>query len=169
MLLKRIYDDNLAQASYLIGCAATGEAIVIDPNRDVQQYVRAAEDEDLRITHVTETHIHADFVSVSRELAKITGAKLLLSSEGGPDWLYAFAGDDGATLVRDGDTTISSTYVRSCVDAGDVVAAARALGREHRVEGVVVRGDRERITARVRELDVLTTPDLIYPHWVGQR
>jgi hydroxyacylglutathione hydrolase len=104
MLLKRIYDDNLAQASYLIGCAATGEAIVIDPNRDVQQYVRAAEDEDLRITHVTETHIHADFVSGSRELAKITGAKLLLSSEGGPDWLYAFAEGDGATLVRDGDT-----------------------------------------------------------------
>jgi hydroxyacylglutathione hydrolase len=104
MLLKRMYDDNLAQASYLIGCAATGEAIVIDPNRDVQQYVRAAEDEDLRITHVSETHIHADFVSGSRELAKITGAKLLLSNEGGPDWLYAFAGDDGATLVRDGDT-----------------------------------------------------------------
>jgi riboflavin kinase/FMN adenylyltransferase len=47
----------------------------------------------------------------------------------------------GVPLVRDGDTTISSTYVRACVDAGDVVAAARALGREHRVEGVVVRGD----------------------------
>lgn len=104
MLLKRIYDDNLAQASYLIGCPATGEAIVIDPNRDVQQYIRAAEDEDLRITHVSETHIHADFVSGSRELAKLTGAKLLLSNEGGPDWLYAFAAEDGATLVRDGDT-----------------------------------------------------------------
>lgn len=104
MLLKRIYDDNLAQASYLIGCPATGEAIIVDANRDVQQYVRAAADDDLRITHVSETHIHADFVSGSRELAHITGAKLLLSDEGGPDWLYAFAKESGATLVHDGDT-----------------------------------------------------------------
>src|SRR5687767_1797702 len=104
MLLKRIYDDNLAQASYFIGCPATGEAIVIDANRDVQQYVRAAEDEGLRITHVSETHIHADFVSGSRELAHITGAKLLLSGEGGPDWQYAFAKEPGATLVHDGDS-----------------------------------------------------------------
>jgi len=48
----------------------------------------------------------------------------------------------GVPLLRDGDTTVSSTYVRSCIDAGDVVAAARALGRPHRVDGVVVRGDR---------------------------
>lgn len=103
MFLKRFYDDGLAQASYLIGCAATGEAIVIDPNRDVQQYVDAAAAEKLNITHVTETHIHADYVSGSRELAKRTGAKLYLSAEGGPDWQYAFAKQDGATLVRDGD------------------------------------------------------------------
>jgi len=103
MLLKRFYDNNLAQASYLIGCAATGEAVVFDANRDVEQYVRAANDEGLRITHVTETHIHADFVSGSRELATRTGAKLLLSGEGGPDWQYAFAAEDGATLLRDGD------------------------------------------------------------------
>jgi len=51
-------------------------------------------------------------------------------------------GTEGVPLLREGDTTISSTYVRSCVAAGDVAAAARALGREHRVDGVVVRGDR---------------------------
>lgn len=104
MLLKRIYDESLAQASYLIGCPATGEALVVDPNRDVAQYVKAAADEDLTITHVTETHIHADFVSGSRELAKVTGAELLLSDEGGPDWKYAFAKEADARLLHDGDT-----------------------------------------------------------------
>jgi hydroxyacylglutathione hydrolase len=103
VLLKRFYDEGLAQASYLIGCGATGEAIVIDANRDIAQYRAAASAEKLRITHVTETHIHADFVSGSRELATATGGKLHLSAEGGKDWQYAFAASDGATLVKDGD------------------------------------------------------------------
>lgn len=103
MLLKRFYDTNLAQASYLIGCAATGDAIVIDPNRDVEQYIRAAADEGMRISRVTETHIHADFVSGSRELAQRTGAELLLSDEGDADWKYGFAREAGATLLHDGD------------------------------------------------------------------
>jgi hydroxyacylglutathione hydrolase len=103
MFFKRFYDDGLAQASYLIGCQATGEALVIDANRDIQQYLDAASAEKLRITQVTETHIHADYVSGSRELAKVTGATLFLSAEGGPDWQYAFAEADGARLIRDGD------------------------------------------------------------------
>ncbi len=103
MLLRRFYDEKLAQASYLVGCAATGEALVVDANRDVEQYIRAAAAEGLRITHVTETHIHADFVSGSRELAHRTGARLYLSAEGGPGWRYAFAERDGAVLLRDGD------------------------------------------------------------------
>ena len=104
MLLKRFYDTKLAQASYLIGCAATSEAIVVDPNRDVEQYIRAAADEGMKISHVTETHIHADFVSGSRELAQRTGAKLLLSDDGDIDWKYAFAEAAGAKLLHDGDT-----------------------------------------------------------------
>ena len=103
MFLKRFYDDGLAQASYLLGCAVTGEALVIDANRDVAPYLDAAKAEKLRITHVTETHIHADYVSGSRELVRATGAKLFLSAEGGSDWQYAFAKQDGATLLRDGD------------------------------------------------------------------
>ncbi|MET0396262.1 MAG: MBL fold metallo-hydrolase [Longimicrobiaceae bacterium] len=104
MILKRFYDDKLAQASYLVGCAATGEALVVDPNRDVEPYIRAARAEGVRITHVTETHIHADFVSGARELAARTGARLLLSDEGGEGWRYAYAAADGATLLRGGDT-----------------------------------------------------------------
>ena len=77
MFLQRFYDDQLAQASYLLGCAATGEALVVDPARDVAQYVEAAKREGLRVTHVTETHIHADFVSGARELAAAAGAQLL--------------------------------------------------------------------------------------------
>ena len=103
MLLRRFYDTGLAQASYLIGCPASGEALVVDANRDVEQYMRAAAEEGLSVTHVTETHIHADFVSGSRELAHRTGARLLLSGEGGPDWQYAFAAEAGATLLHDGD------------------------------------------------------------------
>ncbi len=80
MILKRLYDDGLAQASYLIGCAATGEAIVIDPNRDIGQYLDAARSEGVSVTHVTETHIHADFLSGSRELAQVAGAQLFLSA-----------------------------------------------------------------------------------------
>jgi hydroxyacylglutathione hydrolase len=103
MLLKRIYDPKLAQASYLVACQATGDAIVVDPNRDVEQYIRAAADEGVRITYVTETHIHADFVSGSRELAERTGAQLLLSDEGGEKWRYAFASSANARLLHDGD------------------------------------------------------------------
>ena len=103
MLLKRFYDTSLAQASYLVGCQRTGEALVIDPSRDAEQYVAAARAEGLRITHVTETHIHADYVSGSRELVARAGAGLYLSDEGGPDWTYAFANDDRAVLLKNGD------------------------------------------------------------------
>jgi hydroxyacylglutathione hydrolase len=103
MLLKYFYDEKLAQASYLVGCAKTGEALVIDPMRNITPYLRAAEKEGLRITHVTETHIHADFVSGSRELAAVTGAAVYLSDMGDAEWKYAYAEDPRVILVRDGD------------------------------------------------------------------
>jgi len=104
MILKRLYDEKLSQVSYLIGCAESGEALVVDPNRDADAYVREAEGEGLEITHVAETHIHADFVSGSRELVARTDARLYLSDEGGEDWRYAFAREAGAVLLRDGDS-----------------------------------------------------------------
>ncbi len=90
MFFKRLYDTDLAQASYLIGCQQNGTAIVVDPVRDVQRYLDLAQQEGLRIVAVTETHIHADFLSGSRELAAQTGAALYLSDEGGPEWQYGF-------------------------------------------------------------------------------
>ena len=110
MLLKYFYDDQLAQASYMVGCAKTGEALVVDPMRDITPYLAAAQREGLRITHITETHIHADFVSGCRELAAATGATMYLSDEGDADWKYGYAnapdyaGIPNAILVRDGDT-----------------------------------------------------------------
>lgn len=103
MLLERIYDDGLAQASYLIGCQATGTAVVVDPNREIERYLEAAQRAKMRIAFVTETHIHADFLSGARELAQTAGAELLLSAEGGRDWQYRFAEAEGARLLRHGD------------------------------------------------------------------
>lgn len=103
MLLQRFYHEGLAQASYLLGCQKTGEAIVIDANRDPVPYMEFAQANGMRIAMVTETHIHADYLSGSRELAARTGARVLLSAEGGTDWQYAFARPDGARLLHHGD------------------------------------------------------------------
>lgn len=103
MLLKYFYDKSLAHASYLVGCQKSGEAVVIDPGRDVQPYLDAAKEEGLRIVGSAETHIHADFVSGSLELADRVGAKLYLSDEGPADWKYQFAGQHTSQLLKDGD------------------------------------------------------------------
>jgi hydroxyacylglutathione hydrolase len=104
MIFRLIYDETLAQASYLVGCTATGEALILDPNRNIEQYLDLADSKDLRITAVTETHMHADFVSGARELARATGAHLYLSDMGPADWNYQYAQEEGATLLHDGDT-----------------------------------------------------------------
>lgn len=102
MFLKRFYDEKLAQAAYLVGCQATGEALVIDASRDVDPILEAAAREGLRVTHISETHIHADYVSGSRELAHRTGGRVFLSDEGGDDWRYRWGDEEGAVRVRDG-------------------------------------------------------------------
>ncbi|PUB32727.1 hydroxyacylglutathione hydrolase [Elizabethkingia sp. YR214] len=99
MFFQHVYDKSLAQGSYIIGCQATGEAIVIDPQRDIDIYLDIAGQNNLRITKITETHIHADFLSGSRELAEVTAAELYLSDEGGEDWQYQFP----HTGLKEGD------------------------------------------------------------------
>lgn len=109
MFMRMVYDEKLAQAAYLIGCQKTGEAIVIDPERDVDRYIELAAANDLRITAVAETHIHADFLSGARELAERVGAKVYVSDEGDQDWKYQWldqkvgGGSYDHQLLRDGD------------------------------------------------------------------
>lgn len=106
MYLKQIPDASLAQYSYLIGCQRSGEAIVIDPERDIDRYQEIAKQEGLKITAVAETHIHADFVSGAREFAAADpSVKLYLSVEGGPDWQSEWAKAlPGFHPLHDGDT-----------------------------------------------------------------
>lgn len=103
MLLKYFYDKSLAHASYLVGCQKTGEAIVIDPDRNIEPYLKAAEREGMTLVGSAETHIHADYVSGSRELAEKVGAKLYVSDEGPEDWKYTFVDQYEHQLLHDGD------------------------------------------------------------------
>lgn len=113
MLIKHIYDEDLAQASYFIGCQAKGEAIVVDPRRDIDEYLNLATENGMTITAVTETHIHADYLSGTRELASRTGATMYVSDEGGPDWTYGEA-FDGAVRMRDGhEVTLGNIIVKA--------------------------------------------------------
>lgn len=112
MFFKRIYDEGLAQASYLVGCQQQGTAVVIDPRRDVGVYLEEAAKEGLRIVAVTETHIHADYLSGSRELAARTGAALYLSDEGGAEWSYGFSheGLHHGSEIRLGNVTLRALH-----------------------------------------------------------
>ena len=103
MLLKYFYDANLAQASYMVGCQQSKEAVIVDPARDVAPYLAAAEKEGLKIIGSLETHIHADFVSGARELAAQAGATMYLSDEGPADWKYENLEGVPHQLVKDGD------------------------------------------------------------------
>lgn len=108
MFFHHVFDKSLAQGSYFIGCQATGEAIVIDAQRDTDVYLEIAKTNNLRITHIAETHIHADFLCGSRELAAVTGAKMYLSDEGGPDWQYEFShvGVKNGSIIKVGNLTL---------------------------------------------------------------
>ncbi|NDC36710.1 MAG: MBL fold metallo-hydrolase [Proteobacteria bacterium] len=104
MLLRQIFDPYLAQYAYLIGCQKSGEALVIDPERDIDRYKEIAAQNGLRITAVAETHIHADFVSGAREFSTDPAVRLYLSDEGGPQWRYRWAaGRSHTRLLKDGE------------------------------------------------------------------
>jgi hydroxyacylglutathione hydrolase len=104
MFLRQITDPSLAQNAYLIGCQRSGEAIVIDPERDLDRYFAVAAENGLKITAVAETHIHADYLSGARELVERHGVTAYLSGEGGPDWQFEWAkGNPKARFLKDGD------------------------------------------------------------------
>jgi hydroxyacylglutathione hydrolase len=80
VLFERIDDPGLAQYSYIVGCERAGDVAVVDPRRDIDVYLDFVIARGLRVRHVLETHIHADFASGARELATRTGARLSLSA-----------------------------------------------------------------------------------------
>lgn len=104
MYLRTFFDEKLAQYSYLIGCQRTGEALVIDPARDVTPYLEVAKKEGFHLAAAAETHIHADFVSGARQLAEKHDVKLYLSDEGDQDWKYNYLDELNVELVKDGST-----------------------------------------------------------------
>lgn len=103
MYFRRFFDEKLAQNSYVVGCQQTGEAIVFDPARHVEEYFKVAEKEGLDIIAVAETHIHADFVSGTRELAHRHEVTVYVSDEGDEDWKYQYLDDVKHQLLQAGD------------------------------------------------------------------
>ena len=101
MLFERFEDTDLSQYSYAVGCEAKGEVAIVDPRRDVDVYLDFAKRKGMTLTHVLETHIHADFASGARELAERTGAKLMVSKyDAGETFEVAFPHED----MADGDS-----------------------------------------------------------------
>ena len=88
MYFKQIQTPGLGCFSYVIGCPATGEAVVVDPKRDIDCYLDIARDEGMRLTRVIETHLHADHVSGAQELRAATGATIHIHP--GADVTYPF-------------------------------------------------------------------------------
>lgn len=86
MYFEQFYLGCLAHASYML--ASEGEAVVVDPQRDVEMYLKAAEEHGATIRHVFETHLHADFVSGHQELAARTGAKIYIGAEAGATFAH---------------------------------------------------------------------------------
>lgn len=105
MYFKRITEPRLAHNAYLIGCRETGQAIIVDPLRDIDRYLRIAGENDLAIVAATETHIHADYLSGLRQFAERENTTVYASDEGDADWKYEWlsGSEYRYQLVVDGD------------------------------------------------------------------
>ncbi len=103
MLLKYFYDEKLAHASYMVGCQRTKQAVIVDPGRDIEQYIAMAEKQGVQIVAVAETHIHADYVSGARELADRVNATLFVSDEGPAEWKYLYLDGYDFQKLHEGD------------------------------------------------------------------
>jgi len=109
MYFEQFYLTCLAHASYMFG--SKGEAAVVDPQRDVDIYVQAAEEQGLKIRHIFETHLHADFVSGHKELARRTGATIYIGAEAGATFPHV--------ALRDGfEVKVGNVRVRALETPG---------------------------------------------------
>lgn len=123
MYFRQVFDEKLAQYAYIVGCQQKKEALVIDPERDIDRYVGLAQADGLEIVATAETHIHADFLSGVREFAERYGTHSYLPGHTPPDWEYDWIRDvkfDGkVTRLRDGDTfTIGNIEVKALHNPG---------------------------------------------------
>lgn len=143
MLFEPFEEKGLSQYSYAVGCPGAGAMAVVDPRRDVDVYLDFAAAHGLRISHVLETHIHADYASGARELAERTGAEL---------WLSAY--DQGETFdvsfphreMRDGgEVEIGSVKIRAVHTPGHTPEHLSFLvydgSRSHEVPLLMLTGD----------------------------
>jgi hydroxyacylglutathione hydrolase len=112
MFLKQITDTALAQNAYLIACQRTGEAVIIDPERDVDRYLDLAASEGFKIVAVADTHIHADYLSGARELVEHHGAVAYLSADGGEEWQFEWAKTHTSTRFLSGGDSFSIGKIR---------------------------------------------------------
>src|SRR5215510_16490942 len=107
VLVEHFYLGCLAHASYLV--ASEGVAAVIDPQRDVDIYLDLAREKNLKIEHIIETHLHADFVSGHRELAERTGARIYLGAGSGAEFPHVAVKDGDEIQFGDGSIRFLQT------------------------------------------------------------
>ena len=156
MYFKQFYLGCLAHASYLIG--SDGEAAVVDPQRDVDQYIEEAQAQNLRIKYIIETHLHADFVSGHRELADKTGAEIVFGKEAGATFPHC--------AVKDGDElTIGNVTLRIMETPGHTPESICVLATEAEDNA----GKDARAPAKLLTGDTLFIGDVGRPDLAGGR
>ena len=120
MIFEQFYLECLSHASYLVGDTTTGTAVVVDPQRDIQQYLDRAQELGLTIAYVLETHFHADFLSGHLELANATGATICFGAEARPQFPARLLQDNEQLVLGEvviearltpGHTPESTSYV----------------------------------------------------------
>jgi glyoxylase-like metal-dependent hydrolase (beta-lactamase superfamily II) len=107
MYFEQFYLSCLAHASYMLGSG--GEAVVVDPQRDVEIYLKAADEHGLKIRHIFETHLHADFVSGHKELAARTGARIYIGAKAGATFSHVDVQDGFELRFGSGRITVLET------------------------------------------------------------
>src|SRR5438132_3482708 len=109
MRVRKFVDEGLGNSAHLVISEGRGVAALIDPLRDVDQYQAVARREGVRSTHVFETHIHNDFVSGSRELAALTGARIMASSDAGLEFDHQSVSDGDVLAMGPVSITVLAT------------------------------------------------------------
>jgi hydroxyacylglutathione hydrolase len=146
MYVQQFFIDGLGCASYLVGCELNGVAAVVDPDRDVRKYLQAAEARRLKITHIIETHLHADHVSGNTDLAARTGAGIYIHAAAGAAFKHE--------ALNEGDL----------LEIGSVQIAVRHTPG-HTPESITLL---VRDTARSQEPTMALTGDLLFVGDVGR-